>query len=399
VGLTVRKRGETFHADLLRGGVHAVRGTLGTHSRDAALRIQRRLEVALSEGPKSALWAELSLMIPPRTFAGFANFIGLKQKPLLTFKEFRELYESHIKQQLGIGELSGTTAKRYRRSLDELERFLISQNITMLQDIDKSVADIFKASRFSRIKPRKGSDGKSTLFLDFAALHRAFEFAREKGLIEENPFLVTGKAYNPDRSAKPFTRDELRAMRNNAGNDLFLFLLLRWTGFRRSDGALLQWQEVFMNRKEIQHVCKKNGKEVILPIHSELLEALDTERQRRHPQPSETVLTKQDATVGMLDFGVRSPGDALSENELYRRVVALGKRCGVHAYPHRFRATFAVELLLRDADVFTVAKLLGDTVDTVVKHYLPFVPELRERARVFLNNNSGLEPSVTPASH
>jgi hypothetical protein len=35
--------------------------------------------------------------------------------------------------------------------------------------------------------------------------------------------------------------------------------------------------------------------------------------------------------------------------------------------------------------------MLGDTVETVVKHYLPFVKELQERARVFLNSSGGIE--------
>lgn len=397
MGLTIYKRGETFHADLMRGGVHAVRGSLGTDNRDAAERLKQRLEIALSEGRRSTLWQELDSMLPHPTFVRFANFIGVQQAPVSTWTEFRNLFEAHMNQKLGLGELSDKTVRRYRGSLDEFELFLTERKIKMLQHIDKSLADDFRAWRLKRIKPRKGSDGKSTLFLDVAALHHVFAIATEKGLIQQNPFKLTGTKYNPNRSAKPFTKDELRAMRNHAGDDLFLFLLLRWTGFRRSDGALLQWQEVFMNRKEIEHVCEKNGKQVILPIHSELLKALETERQRRRPEVGETVLTKQDATVGMLDFGVRFPGDPLSAEELYRRVVALGKRGGVHAYPHRFRSTFAVDLLLRDLDVFTVAKLLGDTVDIVVKHYLPFVRELRDRARVFLDNNSGLEHSVTPA--
>jgi integrase/recombinase XerC len=399
VGLTIYKRGETFHADLLRGGVHAVRGSLGTHNHDAALRLQRRLELALSEGPRSTLWPELSLMIPHPTFARFANFIGLKQKPLLKWKEFRDLFDSNMNQKLGIRELREKTVARYHRSLNDFELFLNDQQINMLQHIDKSLADDFRAWRFSRIKPRKGSDGKSTLDLDIAALHHVFAFAEEKGLIQENPFTLTGKGHNPDRTTKPFTKDELRAMRDHAGDDWLLFLLLRWTGFRRSDAVLLQWQEVLMDRKEIEHVCQKNSKKVILPIHSELLGALEAECRRRRPQPSETVLCQHHAMAGLLNFEVGAPDEPINGIELYQRVVALGKRCGVHAHPHRFRPTFAIDLLLQELDVFTVAKLLGDTVETVVKHYVPFVRELRERARVFLNSNRGLEQSVTPASH
>jgi integrase len=59
--------------------------------------------------------------------------------------------------------------------------------------------------------------------------------------------------------------------------------------------------------------------------------------------------------------------------------------------PHRFRDTFAVDLLARGPSPYDVAKLLGDTVETIEKHYAPFVRELRERARRIMETGEGLE--------
>jgi integrase len=74
----------------------------------------------------------------------------------------------------------------------------------------------------------------------------------------------------------------------------------------------------------------------------------------------------------------------------------LGRRAGVlDAHPHRFRDSFAVDLLSRGASPYDVAKLLGDTVDTVGKHYAPFVRELRERARRIMGSGEGLEITGT----
>jgi hypothetical protein len=43
--------------------------------------------------------------------------------------------------------------------------------------------------------------------------------------------------------------------------------------------------------------------------------------------------------------------------------------------------------------------MLGDTIETVEKHYTPFVRELRERVRAILESDAGLEKiTVTPAS-
>jgi predicted transcriptional regulator len=38
--------------------------------------------------------------------------------------------------------------------------------------------------------------------------------------------------------------------------------------------------------------------------------------------------------------------------------------------PRRFRDTLAVDLLLRGASPYDAAKLLGDTIETVERHYM-----------------------------
>jgi integrase len=73
-------------------------------------------------------------------------------------------------------------------------------------------------------------------------------------------------------------------------------------------------------------------------------------------------------------------------------MLALGRRAGVlDAHPHRYRDTFAVDMLARGGSPYDVAKLLGDTIETVEKHYTPFVRELRERVRRLMENGEGLE--------
>ena len=48
-------------------------------------------------------------------------------------------------------------------------------------------------------------------------------------------------------------------------------------------------------------------------------------------------------------------------------------------------------MLARGASPYDVAKLLGDTVATIERHYTPFVKELRERTRRIMENGEGLE--------
>ncbi len=65
---------------------------------------------------------------------------------------------------------------------------------------------------------------------------------------------------------------------------------------------------------------------------------------------------------------------------------------------HQATIVAAVAMLVRGASPYDVAKMLGDTIETVEQHDTPSVKELRERVRWLLENGTGLEFTVTPAS-
>lgn len=386
--LSIRKRGRSFHADLVVGDTR-VRGSLGTRNQDAARRLAHRLETALSEGSGSALWHELSTLLPRTTFVRFADYAGVKERQLPTWSALRESFEAYMGQQIKIDKLRESTAERYKLTLREFESFLAEQKISLLQDINKPLVESFKVWRVERIKKRKYSRGATGLALDAAILHRVFAFALENEMVLKNPVRMEGRpGENPQHGAEPFTSKDLSRLRDHAGDDLLAFLLLRWTGLRGGDAVTLIWKEVHFDRREIERVTQKRRKKVILPLHVELLFALEAERDKRNPQPTDRVLLNP------------STGNPLSRPRLYERMLALGRRAGVPtAHPHRFRDTLAVDMLTRGASPYDVAKMLGDTIETVEKHYTPFVRELRERVRTILESEGELEKfTVTPTS-
>jgi integrase len=203
-------------------------------------------------------------------------------------------------------------------------------------------------------------------------------------LIAKNPVTFEGRpGDSAEHGAQPFRGEQLGKLREAAKEDLLAYLLLRWTGLRGSDAVRLTWDEVDFDAREINRLTQKRKKRVVLPIPQELFFALEAERDRRMPQPDERILVNP---------GNRAKGKPMTRPRLYQRMLAVGKRAGVpEAHPHRFRDTFAVDMLLRGATAYEVAKLLGDTVDTVEKHYAPFVKELRERSRRLMENGQGLE--------
>jgi integrase len=247
----------------------------------------------------------------------------------------------------------------------------------------------FKVWRVARIKARKESRGATGLILDVAILHRVFAFAEEREMIARNPVLFEGRpGDSPTRGAQPFSAHQLSAMQKHANQDLLAFLLFRWTGLRGSDAVNIRWEEIHFDRREIERVTQKRTKKVILPIHSHLLAVLEMEHERRQPLPTDPVLLNP------------ATGNPLTRKRLYERMLALGKRAGVaDAHPHRFRDTFAVDMLARGASPYDVAKLLGDEIATVEKHYAEFVKELRERVRRMMESKKGgLEAFAEPAN-
>jgi len=135
-------------------------------------------------------------------------------------------------------------------------------------------------------------------------------------------------------------------------------------------------------------VCHKNHNRVIIPIKDEnLLAALDAERRFRNPLPSEPILLSP------------KTGRPFTRHQLWDLITELGERAGVSdPSPYRSRGTFAIDMLLQTNNPYTVARLLGDSMSVVERHYMPYVRELQENTRIILEGGTGLRQFVTRAS-
>jgi integrase len=383
--ISTRKRGRKFYADLNFDGKR-LRGALKTRSSDVARRLVHRIELAIAEGPDSRLWSELRALLPHSTYKAFTEYAGVKPQQLPTWEDLKAGFKVFTEQRIKLGKFAESTSARYEIALGQFGEFLKQENLTLLQDITKTVVERFKVWRVAVINEKKFSRGATGLSLDVAILHRVFWYAVENEMIVKNPVRMEGRpgASTDDRGAQPFDAAELVKLREHAGGDLLIVLLLRWTGLRGGDAVALTWQEVRFDRKEIERVTQKRRKKVIVPLNVELLFALEAEHARINPEPTDRVL---------LNPATNAP---MTRPRLYERMLALGARAGItNAHPHRFRDTLAVDMLARGASPYDVAKVLGDTIDTVERHYTPFVKELRERVRTLLNSDAGLEKSVT----
>jgi len=372
--LKERKIGKWFRIEGRIAG-ERVRLTLGTCNRDNARATVADVERALAEGNGSALWLKLRSVLPESSFtrlAAVAGYAGRAPTPAPSWPELARLFEADIRRRIALGKFRDSTWARYQFETREFSEFLRQRGIELLAQIDRPLVEQFKVWRVARIRSRSKMGAAKSLALSAAILHRVFSFAIETDMLDrKNPVRLEGRpGENPERGSQPFKPEEIRKLREHAGPDFLAVALLRWTGFRGSDAVALTWAEVDFEAREIVRVTQKRGKRVVIPIHSELLFALEVERDRRKTQPWGRVLLNPET------------GKPFTRMRLYERMLALGRRAGVAgSNPHRFRDSLAVEMLVRGATPYDVAKVLGDTIDTVEKHYAPFVPELRERVR------------------
>jgi integrase len=214
-----------------------------------------------------------------------------------------------------------------------------------------------------------------------------FNLAVSKQMMANKPIDLSKESKpgkNPKNGARPFTGEELKKLREAANEDFFMFLLLRWTGLRKSDALSLRWGEIHFDsgvNGEIEKLTQKRGKLAIIPLSTELREALEEAYRERKPGPENIVLVN--AKDG-LPFSDRK--------RMYEQIKAMGIRAGVkRVTPHCFRDTFACDMLARGNSIYDVAKMLADTVDTVEKHYAQFVPAARDAVQVKMDSGVGIE--------
>jgi integrase len=386
--LSAKKRGNTYRIEGVMSGRY-VRLTLGTRDAAAAKTRVKEIELAIVD-KDSKLWPQLAKYLPPSTFRFFADATGwqppaaIPEIPAPTWTDLVRDFGARFHRQIAQGERSQSTWTRYKQTCDAFTVFLNQLGIVRLEGITRRTLEEFKAWKLEQILKKKHSRRGEGLRLDVAILHGVFAFAIEMDLVLRNPVKSDGTpGRKSEGGAQPFNSEELGRLRADAGKDLLAFLLLRHTALRGFDAVDLRWSEIDLRDRMLSRLTQKRRKQVWVPLHTELLFALEAEYAARQPRPTEHVLLNPET------------GKPMKRPRLYERMLALGRRAGVaKAHPHRFRDTLAVDMLLKGGTAYDVAKTLGDTVAVVEAHYAPYVKELRERTRRIMESPEGIEKAV-----
>lgn len=261
------------------------------------------------------------------------------------------------------GNRSSETLRKYKRHLRLLRDFCEGSGIVYLADLTLEALDPFVRQN------RKTAPGWNKHIEHYRAF---FEFAKKRKWCEENPAEEIEYEDLPEgEEIVPYTPDEVASMiaacdRIGKGSYERLrarayVLLLRFTGMRISDVVTLSREHIqggYIVKRAIKN--KRWVRIKLEPVVGQALENLP------HPKAAARDSRMFFAGQGSVRSLVKS-----AERLLW----SVFEKSGVKdAYPHRFRHTFASELLAHGTPIEVVADLLGDSVDIVRRHYQKWMP-------------------------
>lgn len=263
--------------------------------------------------------------------------------------------------------LAAETLRQYAIVLEHLERFTTARGILRLAALDVAALTAFRNARAGEIST-------GTQVKELHAISVFLGWCIEQGITEQNPAKKVKPPKHEQRPTLPFERDEVALMiracdgfgregnteearRRATLRARALLLLLLYSGLRLSDAALLRRDRLNLHSRKMLLRTEKTGAPVYLTLHADAVAALAA-------LPAEGPY-----------FFWSGKGKKTSHFESCRRTFdRILKRAGVNGHPHRFRDTFAVELLLQGVDIRTVQRLLGhQSLRTTEKFYAPYV--------------------------
>jgi integrase len=252
--------------------------------------------------------------------------------------------------------LSVETIAKSRLLLTELADYFGSKNLSNITSDD--------LSRFRETWKVQPSTARKKL----ERLRSFFKFCVGRKWISDNPASALRPPKEVSIEKKPYEKAELERIawaiplfpRNgiygeaNCERIRAFVAVLRWTGLRIRD--VVQLQKSAIRGDFIVLRTHKNQKPIKLPLHPEIKEAL--------------------AEVGngseyFFWSGLGNPKSCVGDwQRTFRRLSAIA---GVHIHAHRWRHTFATDLLSKGVPVSEVAAILGNSTRIVEKHYAQWI--------------------------
>lgn len=278
--------------------------------------------------------------------------------------------------------LKEKTIYKYQLLSRQLEQFAQADGFRFLKELDAPALRKFRAT---------WKDGNLAALKKLERLRTFFCFAQSGKWIEENP---ASGLKNPKVSARPtmpFTHEEMIRIlhacdksheasgssgKMNARRLRALILLLRYSGMRIGDAVSFSVER--LNGNKLLLYTQKTGVPVYCPLPDFVVKALE----------EITLLSER------YFFWTGESKLQTATGDWQAKLKKLFEKAELpDGHAHRFRDTFAVELLLAGVPLERVSVLLGHTsIRITERHYAPWVRARQEQAEADVRRAWGQDP-------
>jgi len=264
-------------------------------------------------------------------------------------RELLGLARDSLLKDLAARAINEYSVRKVKQLLEKLGRYCETHRLTL-----------------QRLQPRHITEfrstwtwGPSTQGKYLERLRSFFRWCQQQGYLQTNPAQFIKSPKVKPKPTMPFTPEEMERIiaACRTKRYLALVLLLRHSGLRITDAVGLRRDRIVDGKLFLY--TQKTGTPVRLPLPPHVVSAL-----AECPNAAKEY------------FFYRNEGLLRTASKTWRRQLAkLFKRAEVdHGFPHRFRDTFACELLEAGVPIEEVSVLLGHSSITVTqKHYAPWV--------------------------
>jgi len=256
--------------------------------------------------------------------------------------------------------LRETSLYKYRLLFTRLKEFAASKGLVFVSQFDLN-----STAKFRESWTNKGTAARKKL----EALRTFFTFCHDRNWVTSNPAKKLKMGKNVEPPVEPFTREQMKSIlgaiskypdKQNAIRLNALILFLRYSGLRIGDAVTITRDRIENNRLLLR--TAKTGVRVFVPLPQILIDALNA--CPNQAMPFWTGESKRKSVIGNWQRSMKL---------LFRLAEIKG------GHPHRFRHTFACELLTAGATLTNVAQLMGHSSEKVTeRHYGSWVKMRQE---------------------
>jgi len=287
--------------------------------------------------------------------------------------------------------LSNQTIRKYKLLKRQMEAYGVDRGLVALSQFDLDVLSRFRAT---------WKDGPRTASKKLERLRAFFRFAHDRQWVEFNPATRIKLPKVSIWPTMPLTRDELVKIltacdasqikaekpiaKLNAHRLKTLVLLMRYSGMRISDAVTLTTDR--LDGKKLFLYTQKTGVPVYTVLPNSVLQALEATPRITAKNYFWSGECKRESISGLWEKRLKKLFD----------LAEVPKGDG-NAISHRFRDTFAVELLLAGVPIERVSVLLGhQSVRVTERHYNPWVRSRQEQLEADVASAWKHDPILNP---